>query len=612
MKHILHYLLFCLFLCTTTYAQDYNTLALDTISITDVRLQQYIDTVTTYKRSEKNIQKQVATVTEILQQHSTIHFKENGLGMVSSPSFRGTNASQTSIVWNGISINSPLTGQVDFNNLSLSGVSSISLKNSGGSVFYGSGAIGGSVHLQHLFNFKKQLNHQFTTAIGSYENYIQEFSTTKSNKKHYINAYAKHQNAKNNYPFLDTPLFNDNGNLTNTTFGMHYGYKPSKKNEFKVYANYFTSERELSRTLYAPSNSKLDDVNHKIMGTWQHQEKKTSYTLKLARLHENFTYYNNKNKLHLYTGSKAISYITAIDIIHKYSRKIHFHSAIDAKYIQASGDDIIKNTSKSIAGIVAFTHLPYNKLQYSISIRKEYNNQYQVPFVGNFTAKFKMNNAYTMQFNASKNYRTPTANDLFWNGLGNPDVLPETAYQASFSNKLKYKGITANLSGFYIASDNMIKWTPNTDGIWQAQNISKVNNYGLEASLTSAFKVQKHLFNLSSHYSYTKAIDQKTNKQLIYVPIHKLNATIHYKYKALQCYYEQTITDRVFTTTDHQNSIAPYTIANIGLSYAFSIQKHQLQLTGKLKNIFNKNYELTAARPMPNTNYLLYLTFNFN
>ena len=75
--------------------------------------------------------------------------------MVSSPSFRGTTAQQTAVVWNGININSQLLGQTDFNTVSTRGYNSIAVKAGGGSVVYGSGAIGGTIHLNNDLKFKK-------------------------------------------------------------------------------------------------------------------------------------------------------------------------------------------------------------------------------------------------------------------------------------------------------------------------------------------------------------------------------------------------------------------------------------------------------------------------
>ena len=93
--------------------------------------------------------KNSSNLSEVLRFQSAVYIKENGRGAVSSPSFRGTTAQQTAFVWNGININSTFLGQGDVNNLNLLGYDQLEIKSGGGSVIYGSGAIGGTIHLNN-------------------------------------------------------------------------------------------------------------------------------------------------------------------------------------------------------------------------------------------------------------------------------------------------------------------------------------------------------------------------------------------------------------------------------------------------------------------------------
>ncbi len=64
----------------------------------------------------------------LLQNNSNLYFKQNGYGMVSSISLRGTGAARTGVYWNGIPINSSLNGQTDFNTLFANGLTMLSLE----------------------------------------------------------------------------------------------------------------------------------------------------------------------------------------------------------------------------------------------------------------------------------------------------------------------------------------------------------------------------------------------------------------------------------------------------------------------------------------------------
>ena len=145
-----------LFLGSSLWAQDSTAILLREVEVSDHLLKDFSKTQNITILSDSTIKRNQSFLTSLLNYNSLIYFKENGLGGASSPSFRGTTASQTAVVWNGININSQLLGQTDFNTINSLGFNSITVKPGGGSVLYGSGAIGGSIHLNtDLYYYKK-------------------------------------------------------------------------------------------------------------------------------------------------------------------------------------------------------------------------------------------------------------------------------------------------------------------------------------------------------------------------------------------------------------------------------------------------------------------------
>ena len=151
-----------LFLGCSLWAQDSTAILLREVEVSDHLLKDFSKTQNITTLSDSIIKRNASFLTSLLNYNSLIYFKENGLGGASSPSFRGTTASQTAVVWNGININSQLLGQTDFNTINSLGFNSITVKPGGGSVLYGSGAIGGSIHLNtDLYYYKKFENEVF-------------------------------------------------------------------------------------------------------------------------------------------------------------------------------------------------------------------------------------------------------------------------------------------------------------------------------------------------------------------------------------------------------------------------------------------------------------------
>ena len=153
--------LFILFINGTAsmYAQLDSIQHLTEVMVIDAKLEDYSEGFELIQLSDTLIARNSVSLTDVLNFNTTIYFKENGYGMVSSPSFRGTNASQTAVIWNGISINSNLNGQTDFNTITPSSFNTIIIRSGGGSTQYGSGAVGGSIHLNNTIDFQKD-NHQ--------------------------------------------------------------------------------------------------------------------------------------------------------------------------------------------------------------------------------------------------------------------------------------------------------------------------------------------------------------------------------------------------------------------------------------------------------------------
>ncbi|NQY29593.1 MAG: TonB-dependent receptor [Flavobacteriaceae bacterium] len=612
MNRIFITFILALFAYTTLYAQQDSIIKLETVTLSDVRLKNAADKTIIVKISDSILQNQNGSLTDLLRQHSTLYFKEYGLGMLSSVSFRGTNSSQTAVIWNGININSQTTGQTDFNNVGLGGFNDISVKSGGGSALYGSGAIGGSVHLQHKIDFKKQQTFNLSSTIGSYENYIQSGAFTIANEKSYFNGYVRHQAAENDYPFLETDLKNDNGEIENFSIGYNTAHKLGKRDVLKAYFSYFTNKRNSSRTISVPTKSRLDDKNRRFMLAWNRKATKTNYNIRLANLEEEFKYYENKRKKHLFSGSEVSTIIANADVDYKFSHKLKVKGAIDANLVEAEGDNIDKNIRRSIAGILSVNHKPFKGFAYNLTARKEATNTYKIPFIGSFDLNYKPLKWYKVGVNGSKNFRIPTFNDLYWEGLGNPNLLPETSYQASFNQFFTYKKSSLQLAAFYIDTKDMIKWTPDESGEWHPQNFVNVKNQGIEATLQTELRYKKHRVHISGTYVYVKAIDQETDKQLIYVPLHKFNGNISYHFKKVTAFYENVFTDAVFTDGNNSTSLLSYSVSNAGISCNIALGENTFTLSGKVNNIFNKKYEVVISRPMPNRNFLISIHYKYN
>ena len=91
------------FFSIITFSQER---VIDTVIIFDKHINQANKSQKIIKISFEDFTKNTTNLSDVLRFQTPVYIKENGRGMVSSPSFRGTTAQQTAFVWNGINVNS--------------------------------------------------------------------------------------------------------------------------------------------------------------------------------------------------------------------------------------------------------------------------------------------------------------------------------------------------------------------------------------------------------------------------------------------------------------------------------------------------------------------------
>ena len=586
---------------------------LEVVTVSDVKLKKYASGYKVTIINDSIINKSAQSLTNVLALNSNIYFKEFGSGMLSSPSFRGTNASQTAVIWNGININSQLNGQTDFNNEVASNYSSIAIRSGGGSVQYGSGAIGGSVHLNNKLKFTKHFENNLRVAYGSFDTSRVNYLMSSGDSKWTTSVGLSYIDSENDYKFLGTDAVNSNGQHNAVNLSANLGYFISEKNILKLYHNSFTGNRNLSRTLTTLTRDKYESDNARSLLEWTHLALRYHSKLKIAYLSEAYRYFTD-NQTNNFTSGRTNSLIAKHDFEYHTTSNINIRSVIDYTRIKGEGNSFGMPFREAFSLTLILKQQLSDKLQYGLSLRQDYTSDFKSPLVGSIDAKYDVSKHYIIKLNGSKNFRVPTFNDLYWQPGGNLDLRPETSYQADFGQVFKLKPIHLAFNVYYIRTNGMIQWQPNSSGFWSPININNANSYGTELEFKTKHRFGMHQLNFNANYSYTVSKDIDTGKQLVYVPFNKTNGTFTYHYKKITTYYQHYFVGGVFTTKDNINNslfaLEPYDVANLGASYTFTSNlNYEMGLL--VNNLYNTYYENVALRPMPNRNFQIQLTIKF-
>jgi outer membrane cobalamin receptor len=611
--------LFLLIVSQLVVAQINNGIHLKEVVVADLHLKNASTTQSVLQLNDSILKKNQPLLTDLLNYNATLYFKQYGRGMLSTVSFRGTTASQTAVIWNGININSQLNGSTDFNTLSTNDYNSVSVKSGGGSVIYGSGAIGGSVHLNNDLVFVNQNTTTIQTTYGSFNTLGIQLNTKIANQKWSTQLGFSSTSSKNDYLYLDRfdwkgqQLKNCNGEFINTSFNASLGYKLNEKNRITFYSQTSRTDRNIS--LIVPSETKTKYINNFSRNLLDYKGKLNSISihLKNAFIYENFNYFQDI-ALDSYSQGSTESFISDLDLGFKILKKLKLDAVLDYNQTKGFGTSFGNNTRQIGSGALLLKYNSDKKWQNELGIRKEITNNYKSPLLLSFGSSYAFNSFYSLKINLSRNYRIPTFNDLYWQGSdkGNPNLKPESSYQAEVGNAFNYKKITFSHTIYYIKIKDLISWIPGAGGRWSPQNTDNVSSYGSETLLGYKNTFGKHSFIANATYAYTISQEEKTGKQLFFVPFHKATCSLGYAYKNWECDYQFLYNGFVYTRSDNNplEIIKAYKVSNIGLSYNFKVLQSS-KLGFQVLNLMNQKYQSLEDRPLPGRNFTMYINLKF-
>ncbi|SKB71210.1 iron complex outermembrane recepter protein [Soonwooa buanensis] len=551
------------------------------------------------------------SLSDLLSFQTPIYIKENGRGMVSSPSFRGTTAQQTAFVWNGININSQFLGQGDINNISLLGYDNISVKYGGGSVLYGSGAIGGSIHLNNSFGYNKGFQGQLFSEYASYETLNSLLKSSFSNDKFSFQFSLSHNQSKNDYE-VEKYYVNRNGAYDNTGVNLGFAYKADDKNEIYSQSQIFDATQNYPLLSEFSTPSKYLSRTFRSLAGWNFKNEKIKNDFKIAYLTDDYQYYLDSNIPNAKTGGSIKQYLTKNDFKYQLNASSEINFLGEIGQVEAKGFNTGISSIKRAQGSAGLLYRNFYSKNFSweLGAKKEYIENVKSPFLFSAAGNFTINNFYSLKLSASKNFRAPTFNDLYWEPGGNKDLKPEKSYQFEISQTVKWKFLQASLSPYYMDIKDMIRWVPGAGGIYHATNTAHVKSYGVEAQLGAEQKFGDFGYRAMLGYAYTNSEDQALKKQLAFVPFHKVNFGADFSYKIVTLHLQTIWNSKIFSDTQSTDKLAldPFYVINVGADV--DVIK-SLKLGFKVNNLTSEVYRTVVGYYMPKRNYAINMNFNF-
>ena len=584
------------------------------------------------------------SLSELIQQHSSVFIKDYGPSSLSSISFRGTGASHTQVQWNGVLLNSPMNGQVDFSLYPTIFFNQAELHHGAASLMDRNGALGGSVLLKNSQDFEAKNTASIKQSIGSFGAYKTEFSSAFVQNKWLFETQLFYYNAQNDFEFKNVSKkgnpIEKQKNAEMMQYGIQQGiYKQLKNGNFGGRIWLFDSNRNLAPAITKDSaieNQK--DQSFRALLEFKQLRNKLSFNITTGLVKDVLIYEDISAKI--YSKSNSYSFDNLINTNYYLNNKINIINNLNIRFetAESGGYSNIKQRTQvswMTGAIFSFGRFQLNVFNRFIVLNNVFNpytpsvggkvrvlyisiNNREYPLFSSVGGKIKLlkKEQFYLKANAGINYHYPSLNDLYWNPGGNTSLKPEKAEmtEAGFSYSKTFKNSELNIDvvGFYNYVSNWIIWLPTEFNYWSPTNLKEVENKGIEATLSINSTFSKLTIKHNANYAYTASTNIKTNnesdnsinKQLIYVPFHKFNYTLSASYKKTSIYYNYSYTGLRFISTDNNWYMPVNFIHNASISQKINLKKLALTGSFKVNNLLNQDYQSMAYRAMPGRNFL--------
>jgi outer membrane cobalamin receptor len=593
------------------------------------------------------------SLSDLLSENTSVFIKNHGRGALATASFRGSAASHTQVFWNGISINSPMAGMVDFSLIPVYIIDDLVLKHGAASTAERAGGIGGSILIGNKSDWDRKKVIQYIQGIGSYSTFDECLQLGSGNRKIRSKTRIYHSFSQNDFTFTNRNI----GNIDPVTGKV---INPVDTNDHAAYKRYGLlqelyfrpgtdhivsvrywgqqADRSIPRpTSYeGPDQSNLNrqqDADHRVVGDWNYYGPIGKIMLRsgYARKHLNYEQRNQVPGLgqitSIYSVSLQQSLISTLSYKRELGHDLSLDGSADFNLYDVNSRDTVMGTGyerqrKEISLSTSIQKGISDRLNINLMIRQDWVDGRRAPLVPFLGMDFRMLRGadLVIKGNIARNYHQPSLNDLCWQPGGNPGLLPEEGFSMEtglvFQQLLAKHKLKGGVDIYRSKIRNWIIWLPSYRGYWEPRNISEVISSGAEIDI----QLNGHLGNLGYRvagiYAYTRSInhddsltwsDASYGKQLVYIPVHSGNLVVHLAWHNIHITYQYNAYSERFTTSSNdltrRDRLYPYFMNDLTLGGKFRIKTTGLSLDFKVFNLFNESYQSVLNRPMPGRNF---------
>lgn len=625
-----------LFVYAPGWAQQDSVRLLRVVEIQQSRLPDYQLSGTTVPLDSATLSLAASyTLADLLRKQGIGHLRSYGPGGLATPSFRGTGANHTVVLWNGINLSSPLSGQLDFSQVPMFFMDDASIQQGGVTSLYGGGSIGGTIQLNNSARFHDGLRIKLRNQVGSFSTWHRDAGISFSGKRWMSKTNAFRFTSDNDFSYTDRNRAiprvakREHSAIEQTGVMQQFYWQPASNHMLSLKGWYQDNFIEVPNSTFAGGKAEAiqTDKSFRTVLSWHYQKEELSVNYQAAHVYNTLYYEDPPNRT--YSNSRFQVFTHSAEVNYKVGK---FNLGGGGQYnLEKSNVDDFGTKSPQRDRIALFSALKYTpaeEAEMALSIRQERVNNLMVPLAASFSITSQLSTAMALHGSASRSYRLPSFNDLYWVGAGargNPDLLTETSWTQDL-------GLTARLlqkinwrtTAFNNFVDEWIGWAQDElSGDWSPRNTKKVWSRGVESRLTAKTALDAAQLHLTLGYTFTKATnreiaaggnEKELGKQLMLTPMHEGNASVRLSWKKYQADIVYSYTGKQFNSTDNSvySIVKSYQLLNLWMSRSLVQKQMAADITLELNNVMNVSYQGRPGYPMPGRNFRLAITLTYH
>lgn len=614
-------------LCVGRLSAQSDTTVLAPVEIYGIRIAPY---ATGTKVNVLSLNNTIQTLANSLANETSLYFKNYGNEQLSTISFRGTTASQTAVLWNGINVNSPTLGQTDFSIVPMFLFDEVLVQYGAGSALVGTDAIGGSVSLRNNTpEFEKKFDALLHQQVGSFGRLASGIKLRGGNNKWNFATSLYGSKLKNNFLF-NSPAVGyvkrqENAAVNSEGLRQQVSYKINDFQQLSLEGIYAHNFRHNQPTVTnSGANETIDNKQIRLAMHYDLVSRLGVVRATIAHIRDEQEYTDDESSLISTNQWSAL-----LNVDKQVSKKISLRWGGNATRYQATGDNYPSDLEESRYDV--FNSLRYSltsSFLLSLNLRQTFYDARYAPFAPSLGTEVKVYETLTSKLifrgQVARAFRIPTLNDRYWLPVGNPNLKAEDARQwetgLTWNRQVERTQLKAELGYYETYTANMIVWLPNDEGAWAPLNLQEVNINGIESNLTATIKTGKSLVSTKLSYSFTKSINEKgidaltVGKQLPYVPLHSGRVVLGAVLSGWSAALLGNYTSMRFISLENseRQALPSYFLMDAELSKKWYWNKVFLTTSVQAGNLLNLYYENFAKHAMPGRNFSMSLSIQLN